>query len=91
LLRVAEKIELSKSTITEFFLAYLYSDTDNIQANLDYLDFVRARKEPHPSAKIEAKREAPHDRKTALRHLIKFENTESLSLLITGELLKPLD
>lgn len=32
-------------TITEFFLAYVYSNTDNIQANLHYLDYTRLKKE----------------------------------------------
>ena len=34
-----------KATITEFFLAYVYSNTDNIQANLSYLDYTRLKKE----------------------------------------------
>jgi cellulose biosynthesis protein BcsQ len=34
-----------KATITEFFLAYVYSNTDNIQANLHYLDYTRLKKE----------------------------------------------
>jgi cellulose biosynthesis protein BcsQ len=33
------------ATITEFFLAYVYSNTDNIQANLYYLDYTRLKKE----------------------------------------------
>lgn len=34
-----------KATLTEFFLAYIYSNTDNIQANLHYLDYTRLKKE----------------------------------------------
>ena len=34
-----------KASITEFFLAYVYSNTDNIQANLHYLDYTRLKKE----------------------------------------------
>ena len=33
-----------KASITEFFLAYVYSNTDNIQANLHYLDYTRLKK-----------------------------------------------
>ena len=36
---------MRKSTITEFFLTYIYSNTDNIQANLYYLDYSRIKKE----------------------------------------------
>ena len=45
LLRLAEEIRNRKATITEFFLAYIYSNTDNIQANLHYLDYTRLKKE----------------------------------------------
>ncbi len=44
-LRLAEELALRKATITEFFLAYVYSNTDHIQANLHYLDYVRIKKE----------------------------------------------
>lgn len=43
-LRLAEEIKLLGATITEFFLAYVYSNTDNIQANLHYLQFSRIRR-----------------------------------------------
>ncbi len=39
--RLAEELRQRKATITEFFLAYAYSNTDNIQANLHYLDYKR--------------------------------------------------
>lgn len=42
--RLAEEIAMRNATITEFFVAYLYSNVDNIQANLDYLDYTRRRK-----------------------------------------------
>lgn len=45
ILRLAEELAVRKATITEFFLAYVYSNTDNIQANLHYLDYVRLKKE----------------------------------------------
>lgn len=44
-LRLAEELGNRKATITEFFLAYVYSNTDNIQANLCYLDYTRLKKE----------------------------------------------
>jgi type IV secretory pathway TraG/TraD family ATPase VirD4 len=43
--RLAEELSIRKGTITEFFLAYVYSNTDNIQANLNYLDYTRLKKE----------------------------------------------
>ncbi len=43
-LRLAEELKIRKATITEFFLAYVYSNTDNIQANLCYLDYTRLKK-----------------------------------------------
>lgn len=44
-LRLAEELSNRNATITEFFLAYVYSNTDNIQANLHYLDYTRLKKE----------------------------------------------
>lgn len=44
ILRLAEELALRKATITEFFLSYVYSNTDNIQANLHYLDYSRLKK-----------------------------------------------
>jgi Domain of unknown function (DUF4145)/Sulfatase-modifying factor enzyme 1/AAA domain/Bacterial tandem repeat domain 1 len=43
-LKVAQEIEARKATITDFFLAYVYSDTDNIQATLAYLDYTIMKK-----------------------------------------------
>jgi hypothetical protein len=40
-LRLAEELANRKATLTEFFLACVYSNTDNIQANLLYLDYTR--------------------------------------------------
>ncbi len=44
-LRLAEELTNRQATVTEFFLAYVYSNTDNIQANLHYLDYSRLKKE----------------------------------------------
>ena len=38
---LVEELRRREATITEFFLAYIYSNTDNIQANLHYLDYMR--------------------------------------------------
>jgi ATP-dependent Clp protease ATP-binding subunit ClpX len=43
-LRLVEELTIRNATITEFFLAYVYSNTDNIQANLHYLDYKRLKK-----------------------------------------------
>ncbi|MDC0358769.1 type IV secretory system conjugative DNA transfer family protein [Oligoflexia bacterium] len=50
-LRLAEELANRKATITEFFLAYVYSNTDNIQANLHYLDYTRLKKEEEKKKK----------------------------------------
>jgi hypothetical protein len=45
-------LKLRNATIAEFFLAYVYSNTDNIQANLHYLDYSRlkrANEKPEPA------------------------------------------
>lgn len=44
LYRVAEELCNRDATIAEFFLAYTYSNTDNIQANLHYLDYMKLKK-----------------------------------------------
>ena len=43
-LRLAEELAGREATITEFFLAYVYSNTENIQANLHYLDYITLKK-----------------------------------------------
>ncbi|MBX7139399.1 MAG: type IV secretory system conjugative DNA transfer family protein [Oligoflexia bacterium] len=61
-LRLAEELQTRKATITEFFLAYVYSNTDNIQANLCYLDYTRLKKEEEKRKKeaaAKAKAAAP--------------------------------
>jgi type IV secretory pathway TraG/TraD family ATPase VirD4 len=39
-LKVCQEISSRGATITDFFLAYVYSNTDNIQATLSYLDYT---------------------------------------------------
>ena len=41
--RVCGELARRGATIAEFFMAFRYSDTDNIQANLHYLDYLRVR------------------------------------------------
>lgn len=41
--RLVEELVARKATVTECFLAYVYSNTDNIQANLHYLDYKRVK------------------------------------------------
>jgi hypothetical protein len=58
-LRLAEELQVRKATITEFFLAYVYSNTDNIQANLSYLDYTRLKKEEEKKKKEAAAKTDP--------------------------------
>ncbi len=58
-LRLAEELAVRKATITEFFLAYVYSNTDNIQANLHYLDYTRLKKEEEKRKREAAAKSAP--------------------------------
>lgn len=51
-LQLAEELALRKATITEFFLAYVYSNTSNIQSNLHYLDYTRLKKEEENKRKV---------------------------------------
>jgi hypothetical protein len=44
-LLLAEELAVRKATISEFFLAYVYSNTNNIQANLHFLDYTRLKNE----------------------------------------------
>lgn len=45
ILRLLEELKVRKASINEFSLSYVYSNTDNIQANLYYLDYSRLKKE----------------------------------------------
>lgn len=49
ILRLVEELFVRKATINNFFLASLYSNTDNIQANLHYMDYMLL-KVQHPQA-----------------------------------------
>ena len=56
-LHLAEELALRKATITEFFLAYLYSACDNIKANLHFLDYTRLKKEEQEKRREAAARD----------------------------------
>lgn len=43
-IQLAEQLQMRGAKITEFFLSYVYSNVENIQANLYYLDFERIKK-----------------------------------------------
>jgi tetratricopeptide (TPR) repeat protein len=43
-LKLALQLVERSATIKEFFMAYVYSNTDNIRANLHYLDYTRRKK-----------------------------------------------
>jgi CobQ/CobB/MinD/ParA family nucleotide binding protein len=64
-LRLAEELLFRKATITEFFLAYVYSNTDNIQANLHYMDYTRLKKEEERKKKEAAAKAAEEQAKAA--------------------------
>jgi hypothetical protein len=53
-LRVAEELKNRRASITEFFLAYEKSNTDNIQANLYYLDYTLQKEKDEERKKREA-------------------------------------
>lgn len=72
-LKVARELVARKVSITEFFLAYVYSNTDNIQANLYYLDYTRLKKE-------EEKRKKEIAAKTKATVSVQSPRTESGSL-----------
>ena len=55
ILRLAEELASRNATVTEFFLAYVYSNTDSIQANLLYLDYTRLKKEHDRTRKEQAR------------------------------------
>ena len=49
-----EALLVRNATLTEFFLAYVYSNTDNIMGNLHYLDYTRVKKREEQQRKEQA-------------------------------------
>lgn len=62
-LRLSEELLIRKATVTDFFLAYVYSNTDNIQANLFYLDYTTLKKEEENKKKKEAEEKKAEEEK----------------------------
>ncbi|MEI7929514.1 MAG: hypothetical protein WCH40_13270, partial [Verrucomicrobiales bacterium] len=56
-LRLAEELKSRKATITEFFLSCIYSKSDNMQANLHYLDYITLKREEERKNRGRAKDE----------------------------------
>lgn len=52
ILRLAEELFVRKATISDFFLAFVYSNAENVEKNLEYLDNMLAER---------AKSSAPHE------------------------------
>jgi uncharacterized caspase-like protein len=48
LIALEERLLARKATITEFFLAYMNSNVDQVLPNLDYLDYLNATRLPYP-------------------------------------------
>ena len=53
--RLMDELVNRDATIQEFFLSYVYSNTDNIQANLHYLDYARLKKKEESEKRRKAK------------------------------------
>ncbi len=60
-LRVVEELAKRNATIGQFFLAYVYSNTDNILANLHYLDYMRLKQEDARKQREEEREEDDDD------------------------------
>lgn len=58
-LRLAEELLKRKASINELYLAYVYSNTDSIQANLYFLDYKRLKDEEWRRKEAERKKSAP--------------------------------
>jgi hypothetical protein len=51
--RLAEELAIRKATITEFYRALVNSNTDNIQAVLHYLDYMRLKNPPKDTLDVD--------------------------------------
>ena len=90
-LRLSEEILIRNATITDFFLAYVYSNTDDIQANLFYLDYTRLKKEGEMKkredimSKLSAPLDDSSDDQLGEVDFIRCENCKSL---VPGEIIR---
>jgi|GEM_PF-793413 len=79
-LRLADELKIRGATITEFFLAYVYSNTDNIQANLHYLDYTRLKKQEEKKKRKEKKetvKKEPIKKETVKKEPVKNEDNKT--------------
>jgi hypothetical protein len=60
-LRTTEELASRESTISEFFLAYVYANTRSITAALHYLDYLRAKKDEKARQRAQAASEDSMD------------------------------
>lgn len=86
-LRLAEELLARKATIAEFFLAHVYSNTDNIQANLSYLDYVRLKKQEEDKKRQELHASAfePPARSSAVGKRQEFEQSNEKRRFISAK------
>lgn len=75
--RLAEELAVRNASITEFFLAYVYSNTDNIQANLHYLDYTRLKKEAQTLKRQDAKESKPAEQRATTSDSMPSDRTPS--------------
>ncbi len=65
LLRLAEELAARNATLREFFMSYLHSNTNNLQAILHYLDYARLKKSDDQRAHRVRKDDVPRSPKEA--------------------------
>jgi ribosomal protein L7/L12 len=88
-LRLAEELAVRKATITEFFLAYVYSNTDNIQANLSYLDYTRLKKEDevkkrNAAQELLAQKKVVSSKDEAVAPILDVDATTGIQVVLTS-------
>jgi len=44
-LQIAEELDIRNATVDDYYQAWLFSNTDDVQANLSYIDYIRKRDE----------------------------------------------
>ena len=66
--RVTKELADRHATINEFFLAYVYSNTDNIQANLYYLDYNRLKREEEKAKEERVKQNENNEKESVAEY-----------------------
>lgn len=77
-LRLAEELALRKATVTEFFLAYVYSNTDSMMATLHYLDYTRLKVEADKKKRLQKSQEAARDDEKSEPTFVRCKSCNSL-------------